>query len=63
MMTTEQVVEVLVKITGLPPGLFEETESRVRSNLTSKVFNCEAEGDEYTVLINAKDEIIEIKNS
>ena len=62
-LTTDHVKEVLTKITGLPSGLFVETENRVRSGISCMRFECEAEGDEYSILINSKDVIIEVKNS
>lgn len=63
MLTTDQVLETLVKITGFPIGLFKETDSKTRISITVKTFFCDADIDEYNVLINGKDEIIEIKNS
>lgn len=63
-LTTEQVIETVSKITGLPHGLFkEQVPPRTRGGLTNFVFDCDAESDEYSILVNAKDEIIEIKNA
>lgn len=63
-LTTEQVIETVSKITGLPHGLFkEQAPPRTRGGLTNFVLDCDAESDEYGVLVNAKDEIIEIKNA
>lgn len=63
MLSTDEVLDVLVKVTGFPIGLFKETDSKTRLGLTQKTFFCDADIDEYTVLINSKDQIIEIKNS
>jgi hypothetical protein len=62
-LSTDQVIDTLTKITGFPSGLFKETETKTRFTITSKVFFCDADIDEYNVLINGKDEIVEIKNS
>lgn len=62
-LSTDQVLEILVKITGYPVGLFKETDHKTRMSITAKTFFCDADIDEYNVLINGKDEIIEIKNS
>lgn len=63
-LSTEQVIETVSKITGLPHGLFkEQVPPRTRCGLTNFVFDCDAESDEYSILVNAKDEIIEIKNA
>lgn len=62
-LTTEQAAEILSKVTGLPTGLFVEASSRTRNNLTAKIFECEAESDEYTLMIDSKDQVFEIKNS
>lgn len=63
-LSTEQVIETVSKITGLPHGLFkEQVPPRTRGGLTNFVFDCDAESDEYSILVNAKDEIIEIKNA
>lgn len=58
-----KVIETLTKVTGLPSGLFNETASKTRGALTQKIFDCPAESDEYEVLINSKEEVIQIKNA
>lgn len=60
-LTTEQVVDVIFKITGVSPGLFSETGSRQVGAIINKTFWCDSEGEEYSVLIKG-DKIIEIKN-
>lgn len=62
-LTTEQIQEILSKVTLLPIGLFTHIGTRTNRALTVAEFNCEVESDEYQVLINNKDEVFEIKNS
>lgn len=59
----EKALKTLCKVTGLPNGLFNETSLRVKGGLTQIVYDCPAESDEYEVLINPKQEVIQIKNA
>jgi hypothetical protein len=61
-LTTEQIVDTLSKVTHIPPGLFEPRGEATRGNTTAKNFWCDTESDEYTVLINQKDEILQINS-
>lgn len=63
MLTTEHVIEVVSKVSGTPTGFFAETSSRERIGIAVKTLWCDIESDEYTILMNSKEEIIEIKNS
>lgn len=58
-----EAVEVLSKVTGLTQGLFNEISSKTRGMLTQKIFECQAESDEYEVLLNQKNEVLQIKNA
>lgn len=62
MLSSDNVKETLGKITGLPIGLFEEPTTRSVGGLTVMLFECPVESDEYEVLINSKDEIVQVKN-
>jgi hypothetical protein len=58
-----RAVEVLSKVTGLTQGLFNEISSKTRGMLPKNIFECQAESDEYEVLLNQKNEVLQIKNA
>ena len=63
-LTAEQVKKIISNVVGVPEDLLQETYSETKFNLTYKIFQCDVESDEYTVLINdKKDEVIQIVNS
>lgn len=60
-LTTEQITEILFKVTGVSPGLFQETGSRKLGVIEAKTFYCDTEGEDYTCMIKGG-QVYEIKN-
>lgn len=60
-MTTENIIEIVSKVTEVAPGLFAELSSKKIGALHVCTLWCDVESLEYTVLVN-KGKIIEIKN-
>ena len=59
------VLDVLSVVTGAAKGLFVEdpTRTKVRATFTQRFFVCDAESDEYVVLLNKEGKVLEIKNA